>query len=83
VLGVGVVAGCIVAYKQTRGPATTPSSPPHATADTSPQVLVFVDPREADEVGGCGDIIRLARAARSHGIGIRELPPGSETAPRG
>ncbi|WP_428265855.1 TlpA family protein disulfide reductase [Haliangium sp.] len=84
---VAAVAVAIIAYKEfgPRSPAAAnPAPSPGAFAEraraSTGSVLLFADPREADDSCGCGQIIRLVRGARAHGVAVREVAPGSDTA---
>lgn len=69
----GLVAG-IVVYKQASAPEAGPSEAGTARVE-SPRVLLFADPHEADEVGGCGEIFRLVRRVGSQGLPVLEVDP--------
>jgi hypothetical protein len=76
-LGVFAVLGLaigIVVYKQVSEPDVGPSAAATSGAE-APRVLLFADPREADEVCGCGDIFRLVRSAGTEGIPVLEIDP--------
>ncbi len=45
-----------------------------------PTVLLFADLSEAETSDGCGQIIRLVRAAASRGVPVREVAPGQDAA---
>lgn len=78
---VAAVAAGIIVYKEL-GPKRAGASDPSAALSNraTPSVVAFVDPREENEAGGCGDIIRLVRDARARGVAVREVPPGSDRA---
>lgn len=77
-------AGVIV-FKQRVRPASAPAaaaSKPVETAAPStkaaaPSILMVIDPREENEEEGCGEIIRIVRAAPLKGWVVTELPPDS------
>ena len=73
VAAVVVVAAGIVLLKQRSNTAAAHDrGPPTASA---PEVLLFADARQAEASCGCGQIIRLVRAAATHGARVRELDP--------
>jgi hypothetical protein len=76
-LGVLAVLGLavgIVVYKRVREPHVGPGARASSGAE-APRVLLFADPNEADEVGGCGDIFRLVRSAGAADIPVLEIDP--------
>lgn len=70
---VGLAIG-IVAYKKVSEPDVGPGAAERSAAE-APRVLLFADPGEADEVGGCGDIFRLVRRVGTEGIPVLEIDP--------
>ena len=68
-----LVVGIIV-YKQA-GESEAGTSGVGMPEGEAPQVLLFADPHEADEVGGCGEIFRLVRRVASEGIPVLEVDP--------
>ena len=68
-----LVAGIIV-FKQAGEPEAGTSGA-GTSGGEAPQVLLFADPHEADEIGGCGDIFRLVRRVGSEGIPVLEVDP--------
>jgi hypothetical protein len=53
---------------------------PTADADALPRVLLVADLREADSEGdACAEIIRSVRAARTRGVAVQELDPGTKS----
>lgn len=76
-----LVGGVLVAKSMKSQPAPTPAaSGPAATTTSSaqPQVLLFADPREAEESCGCGEVFRAVRAAATRGVRTREVDPRRE-----
>lgn len=75
----------VAAYKQLPAPSTEPlavakpAASPEATAPLRSTVLVVVDPHEAGETHGCGEIIHLAKQAKKHGLSVVELAPESKS----
>ena len=69
----------IVAYKQQRVRRAGGQSTPELWS-SKPEIVLVVDPREADSKGdNCAEIIRLVRAAGGRGAKIQELSPESES----
>lgn len=80
------VAG-IIAVKVGSRAGTPPAAPAagglHAAAPASRASVVLVaDMREADTECGCGQIIRRVRAAKAHGVVVREVAPDDAEAGR-
>jgi len=73
----GLAIGVVV-YKQVSKPHVA-SGPTALAAAEVPRVLLFADPREADEVGGCGAIFRLVRSVGTEGIPVLEINPRAST----
>ena len=71
-----VVAVGLVAYKEHRSRV---SSSPETQGQSSdkPEIVLVVDPREADTADNCAEIIRLVRAAAKRGVTVQELSPNS------
>ena len=84
-LAVAAIAVSIVVLNPRR-PGTPSPDPngsvtqgdPGASAYAGASLLLIADPAEADESCGCGEIIRMARGAASHGMAVREVAPGAE-----
>ena len=77
-VAVAAVVVAIVLYKQ--APQTSPAeSITEAGEEATPSVLLFADPDEADEVGGCGEIFTLVRAAAARGIPTLEIDPHGDS----
>ena len=70
---VGLVTG-IVIYKQVSEPDVRLGAAATSAAE-APRVLLFADPHEADEIGGCGDIFRLVRKVGTEGVPVLEIDP--------
>jgi hypothetical protein len=80
VIGV-LVGGVLLAKSMKSQPAAGPvaSGTPAATASRpQPQVILFADPKEAEESCGCGEIFRAVRAASMRGVRTREVDPARE-----
>ena len=72
---VAFAAVSIVTYK-----AQVTLRTPTADADALPRVLLVADLREADSEGdACAEIIRSVRAARTRGVAVQELDPGTKS----
>lgn len=76
VVVLAIVAG-IVVYKQGGTPEPVVQT---SHSEEAVRVMLFADPHEADEVGGCGDIFTLVRGVGAAGVGVVEVDPrgGSE-----
>lgn len=73
-----MVAVGIVTYKEHRSRvSTTPG--PQGQSSGKPEIVLVVDPREADTADNCAEIIRLVRAAAKRGVVVQELSPNSES----
>lgn len=73
------IGGLLLAKSMQSRPG--PASDAGAIAQTStaqPQVLLFADPREAEESCGCGEVFRAVRAATARGVRTREVDPERE-----
>ena len=79
VLAIALIAVALVSYKQlTKVPsATSTSFRQSAEKRSGLSLLLVADPREASESDGCGQIVRMVRAAGVRGIALRELSPGA------
>ncbi|MHB1845456.1 MAG: hypothetical protein ACYCWW_11550 [Deltaproteobacteria bacterium] len=73
------VASAIVALKAVAPAKPSSGNPRKATAiGGGPSVLLFADPGEAADSCGCGQIIRLVRAAGGRGVSVREVAPNGD-----
>lgn len=73
------VAGIIAAKVSSRA-GTPPVAPAAVGLDAAastdrPSVVLVADMREADTECGCGQIIRRVRAAKAHGVAVKEVAP--------
>ena len=78
---VAVLVGGVLLAKSMKQPAPGPAASGTAAATPSqaqPQVLLFADPKEAEESGGCGVIFGAVRAANTRGVRTREVDPERE-----
>lgn len=76
-----LVGGVLLAKSMKSQPEPGPAASGSAAATTSqaqPQVILFADPQEAEESGGCGEIFRAVRAASTRGVRTREVDPERE-----
>lgn len=76
-----LVVGVLLAKSMKSQPVPAAAASGTATATTSqaqPQVILFADPREAEESCGCGEIFRAVRAASARGVRTREVDPERE-----
>lgn len=80
-MALGVAAAAIVGYKQWfRAPIPIPNRAARiAKSGTNLSLLLVADPREANESDGCGQIIRVVRAAGARGIPLREVSPSADS----
>ena len=83
-LALAVAAAGIIAYKESArvrsvAYADAPKQAPTKTSKAT--VLLFADLGEAAAACGCGQIIRLVRAAAARGVPTQELPPGDKSGP--
>lgn len=77
-IGLAAVAFTVVSIVTYRAQVTLRT--PTADADALPRVLLVADLREADSEGdACAEIIRSVRAARTRGVAVQELDPGTES----
>lgn len=79
VLLVVIGAVAIIAYKEHRlQPASGEMT--RSISSEKPEVVLVVDPREADEPGdNCAEIIRLVKDAGTRGVKVQELSPNSSS----
>ena len=75
---VAMVAAGIVTYKEHRSRVSTTPGTQGPSSD-KPEIVLVVDPREADTADNCAEIIRLVRAAAKRGVIVQELSPNSES----
>ena len=73
-----VVAVGIVTYKEHRSRVSNSPATQGQSSDR-PEIVLVVDPREADTADNCAEIIRLVRAAANRGVTVQELSPNSES----
>jgi hypothetical protein len=78
VVVVVIVAVGIITYKERRSRTSTNLGTEGLSSD-KPEIILVVDPREADTADNCAEIIRLVRAAAKRGVIVRELSPDSES----
>ena len=78
VAAVVIVAVGIITYKEHRSRTSTNPRVQGLSSD-NPEIILFVDPREADTADNCAEIIRVVRAAAKRGVVVRELSPDSES----
>ncbi len=74
VVGIGAIAAVaagIVVYKS----VSRSYPPPPQAATVAPRVLLFADLGEEDEGCGCGQIIRMFKAASAKGAPVRQVDP--------
>lgn len=79
VIAVAVIAAGIIALKQ-RAPDAASAGGGPTVPPATPTVLLFADPGEAGASCGCGQIIRLVRAAAGPGLRVEELDPRRDAA---
>lgn len=74
-----VAAAGLVVYKEASRSASPPTeaATDAATVTDAPRVVLVADPREAESSCGCGEIIRMVRSARTRGVAVTEVAPGS------
>jgi hypothetical protein len=78
---VALIGGVLLAKSMKSQPAAGPvaSAPASVSASQAhPQVILFADPKEAEESCGCGEIFRAVRAAGTRGVRTREVDPERE-----
>lgn len=68
------MVAAIAIIKQTRQ-HSSPGQETGRIASTPQSVLLVADQNEADALCGCGDIIRMTRAAAHRGINVTEVSP--------
>lgn len=78
-----LLVGGVLLAKAMKSP--TPETAPIGAAtarvvNAQPEVLLFADPKEAEESCGCGEIFRAVRAAGAKGVRTREVDPEREKA---
>lgn len=82
VVGIVVLAGgVLLAKSMTSQPEAEPAVAEAVAATTSqaqPQVLLFANPKEAEQSCGCGQIFSAVRAASTKGVRTREVDPKRE-----
>ncbi len=80
VTAVAVIAVSIVTYKQwiRMPPAASKTSQRTSEDGTGLSLLLIADPRQANELDGCGAIVRMVRAAAARGVPVREISPEAE-----
>jgi hypothetical protein len=78
IVAVMIVAVGIITYKEHRSHVSTNPGMQGVSSD-KPEIILVVDPREADSADNCAEIIRLVRAAAKRGVIVRELSPDSES----
>lgn len=70
-----LTTAAIIGYKTHLSPEAQAANPP-----ASPRVLLVADSSEANAAGdSCAEIIHLVRAARTRGVAVQELKPGSKS----
>ena len=79
---VGIIA--VKAGSRAESPPAGPAGGEiHAAAQAGrPAVVLVADMREADTECGCGQIIRRVRAAKAHGVVVKEVAPDDAEAGR-
>lgn len=74
-----LIGGVLVAKSLQSRPVPPASSSASAAApEEQAQVLLFADPKEAEQSCGCGEIFRAVRAASTQGVRTREIDPERE-----
>ena len=73
-----MVAVGLVAYKEHRSRVSNSPGTQGQPSD-KPDVVLVVDPRDADTADNCAEIIRLVRAAAKRGVTVQELSPNTES----
>ena len=68
-----LAAAGLIFWRTTRTPASNPHGSVQRQAARRPTLVLFADLSEADEIPGCGEIIKAVRDAATRGIPIREL----------
>lgn len=81
-IGVSLLAlliGGVVLAKSMR-PAPAPPASDSTTADPQgqPQVLLFINPKEAEQSCGCGQIFRAVQASSTRGVRTQVVDPERE-----
>ena len=72
-IAVLLAAAGLILWRTTRTAASNPHDSAQRQASLRPTVVLFADLREADEIPGCGEIIKAVRDAATRGIPTREL----------
>ncbi len=72
-----VAVGIIVCKERRSGTSTNLGM--QGLSSGKPEIILVVDPREADTADNCAEIIRLVRAAAKRGMTVRELSPDSKS----
>lgn len=75
---VAIVAIGIITYKE-QGSRTSTNPALQGPSSDKPEIVLVVDPREANTADNCAEIIRLVRTAAKRGVIVRELSPDSES----
>ena len=73
-----LISGVVIAKSMRSEPAPPPASSTTAAAQGQPQVLLFADPKEAEESCGCGEIFRAVQASSSRGVRTQVVDPERE-----
>lgn len=77
VLVLGLLIGGVVVAKSMRS-APVASGNTTAAPQGQPQVLLFADPKEAEESCGCGEIFRAVQASSTRGVRTQVVDPERE-----
>ncbi len=80
--GVAVLlaAAGLILWRSTRAPASSPRDSVQHPSTRPARVVLFADLREADEIPGCGEIIKAVREAATRGVATRELDANRDAA---
>ena len=80
VLVLGLLIGGVVVAKSMRSEPAPPAASSRTTAGAQgqPQVLLFADPKEAEESCGCGEIFRAVQASSTRGVRTQVVDPERE-----
>lgn len=80
VTAVAVIAVGIVTYKQwiRMRPAAFGTAKGTAKNGTGLSLVLIADPRQGNELDGCGVIVRMVRAAAARGVPVREISSDTE-----
>ena len=79
-IAVLLAAAGLILWRSTRAPASSPHDSVQNRSARRARVVLFADMREADEIPGCGEIIKAVRDAASRGIATRELDANRDAA---